>query len=263
MIVEIVSDVAQSAGEESGSRVTSLSMVIDRPVRTTYVGHVVRDGVPLRLEDTVPEHPGTPLTAPVVLLIGTSMSAGKTTSAKVVIHLLKERGHRVVGTKLTGAGRFRDVLAMRDAGADAILDFVDVGLPSTVVDPALFERRLDLLLALIAAERPDVVVAEAGASPLEPYNGDVAMHALGELVACTVLSAFDPYAVAGVIHGFGRRADLVTGPAAATSAAVELVDRLTGLPALNVLDPSSLPRIGEILDLCGLGAPGARTVGAR
>ncbi len=42
---------------------------------------------------------------------------GQTTSAKVIVRQLKRAGHRVVGTKLSGAGRLRDILAMKDAGA--------------------------------------------------------------------------------------------------------------------------------------------------
>lgn len=233
-------------------RVTSLATTMGDPVDVAYVGHVERDGATLSLDDTVPARPDVDLEAPVVLLIGTSMASGKTTAGRVVTHLLKARGHRVVGAKVTGAGRYRDVLAFRDAGADAIFDFVDVGLPSTVVDPALFRRRLDVLLALIAAAEPDVVVVEAGASPLEPYNGEAAMEALGDLVVLTILSASDPYAVAGVMDGFGRRADLVAGPASATSAGVELIHRLTGLPACNVLQPAATDTIGRLLDDHGL-----------
>ena len=53
----------------------------------------------------------------------------------------------VIGTKLTGAGRYRDILAMRDAGADYIFDFVDAGLlrpwsrrGNTVVPCSVFSR---------------------------------------------------------------------------------------------------------------------------
>lgn len=236
-------------------RATSVSTVINPPVEVAYVGHAVRDGRRLHLDDVVPAGPGTPLVAPVVLLVGTSMASGKTVAGTVVVQLLKRRGHRVVGAKLTGAGRYRDVLALLDAGADAVFDFVDVGLPSTVVDPVDYAARLEVLLGLIADEAPDVVVAEAGASPLEPYCGDVAMTVLGSRVACTILSASDPYAVAGVVDGFGREADLVAGPAAATSAGVELIGRLTGLPACNLLDPASTARLEALLDDVGLLAP--------
>ncbi len=231
-------------------RATSVSPLLGRIVDVAYVGHVRRDGRSVNLADTVPPRPEAELTAPVVLLIGTSMSSGKTTTARVVVHALKARGLRVVGAKFTGAGRYRDVLAMSDAGADAVFDFVDVGLPSTVVDPETCRDRLTTLSGLLALERPDVAVIEAGASPLEPYNGDVAMEVLGDRVACTILCASDPYAVVGVMGGFGRGADLVTGLAATTSAGVELIEELTGLTACNVLDPASHPAIEEVLARC-------------
>ena len=233
-------------------RATSVSTVISPPVPAAYVGHAVRDGATLSLDDVVPAGPPTTLQAPVVLLIGTSMASGKTIAGTVAVQQLKQRGYRVVGAKLTGAGRYRDVLAMRDAGADAVFDFVDVGLPSTVVEPRLYRARLTALLGLIADASPDVVVAEAGASPLEPYRGDVAMEVLGPRVACTILSASDPYAVAGVVEGFGCHVDLVAGPAAATSAGVELIDRLTGLPACNLLDPACGQVVAGLLDDAGL-----------
>lgn len=233
-------------------RITSASPRVGPIVEVRYVGHVVRDGAPVRLADTVPPRPPGRFAVPTVLLVGTSMSAGKTTAARALVHLLKARGRRVVGAKLTGAGRFRDVLAMRDAGADEVLDFVDVGLASTVVPPALYRQRLDVLLGLVAAARPDVAVLEAGASPLEPYNGDAAMAAVGEHVVLTVLCASDPYAVVGVQEGFGRGADVVTGPAANTSAGVALVGRLTGLPAVDVRDPAALPVLERLLDRAGL-----------
>ena len=73
-----------------------------------YQGHVMRDGHKLTMQDYVrPLAPALPA-APVILIIGTSMSAGKTTTGRVVIHELKKMGLTVVGAKLTGAGRYRD-----------------------------------------------------------------------------------------------------------------------------------------------------------
>jgi len=176
------------------------------------------------------------------------MSAGKTTCAKVIVRQLKHAGYRVTGAKLTGAGRFRDILAMRDAGADAIVDFVDVGLPSSVVEREYFRARLRNLLSLIVETEPDVVVAEVGASPLEPYNGDTALEEMQGSVALTVLCASDPYAVVGVMQGFDiMRPDVVAGVATSTSAGVEVVEKLSGAKALNMLDPESIPELRELL----------------
>lgn len=218
-------------------RVTSIAPLMPPLMRLRYVGHVTRGGRKMTMGDFVPPIPDVVYDVPTVIVIGTSMSAGKTTAAKRIIRHLKELGLHIVGTKLTGAGRYRDVLAMWDSGADDIYDFVDVGLPSTIADPDFFRSRLRDLLALVASRRPDVVVAEAGASPLEPYNGEIVLEELGENVRCTVLCASDPYAVSGVIAGFGYEPDVVAGMATNTTASVELVKKLTGHRGFSFMIP--------------------------
>ena len=99
---------------------------------------------------------------PVVLPLGTSMSAGKTTTARAVVRLLKGEGLEVIWARLTGAGRYRDILAMQDADADHILDFVDAGLPSTVAPEWEYQKRLRNLLSRMASVEADVLVAEIG-----------------------------------------------------------------------------------------------------
>jgi hypothetical protein len=215
-------------------RITSAPLPPPASARLEYLGHATRDGERLTMKRFAGSEQADDVGAPVVLIVGTSMEAGKTVAGKAIVRQLKALGLRVVAAKLTGVGRFRDVQAMGDAGADAICDFVDGGLPSTAVPPEDFEDAARRVFARIAAARPDAVVIEAGASPLEPYNGDTAVRLLGERVRCTVLCASDPYAVVGVIDAFGTDPDLVSGRAAATDAGVELVRRLTGKQALNL-----------------------------
>ncbi|MGI9472294.1 MAG: hypothetical protein ACR2NZ_12205 [Rubripirellula sp.] len=228
-------------------RITSQSSFIPTPIELAYCGHVVRHGVPVRMTDFVQSLDPSPWQCPILLLIGTSMSSGKTTSARVIIRRLKRMGLRVAGAKLTGAGRYRDILAMRDAGADTIHDFVDVGLPSTVCDSNEYRDSLRQLLARIALSQPDVLVAEAGASPLEPYNGDVAIETIRDSVRCTVLCASDPYAVVGVTQGFGFDPDLVAGVATSTSAGVDVIRHLCHRPALNLTDIRSHRELDQLL----------------
>lgn len=215
-----------------------------------YLGHAIGDGRKLTMEQFAAasdrEDPAE-LKAPVVLIIGTSMSAGKTVAGMAIVRRLKSMGLRVAGAKLTGVARLTDTLAFRDAGADFIADFVDAGLPSTVVEPPRFERAMGRLFGMLAAAEPDVVVAEAGASPLEPYNGDAAVRLLGDRVRCQVLAASDPYAVVGVMNAFQATPDLVSGRAASTRAGIELVEKLAGVPAWDPLDNSSLERLDEAL----------------
>lgn len=231
-------------------KITSRSSFLPQVMSFAYAGHVVRAGKKCRMEDFVAARQTADFDLPVVLLIGTSMSAGKTTSARLIVNLLKQDGRRVVGAKLTGAARYRDALSLSDAGADRIYDFVDIGLPSTICDPNRYRMLLRQLLSWIAASPADILVAEAGASPLEPYNGSVAVEELAPWLRCTVLCASDPYAVAGVISAFARAPDIIAGGAANTSAGIALVEKLTGLTAMNLQDKRSIPALKEILAHC-------------
>jgi hypothetical protein len=64
----------------------------------------------------------------------------------------------------------------------------------------------------------------------------------------SILCASDPYAVLGVMDAFGIRPDIVAGPAANTTAAVELVQKLTGVRALNLLERGGAEELRMLLD---------------
>jgi len=227
--------------------VTSMSQMIPPALNLNYLGHVVRNSEKVCMSDFAITPSDGKFSVPTILLVGTSMSAGKTTTGRLIVHELEKMGKNVIGAKLTGAGRYRDILSFHDAGADAIFDFVDVGLPSTVVPEKTFRSAIRPLLHKIDSLNPDFLVAEAGASPLEPYNGAAAIEELGNNIQCTVLCASDPYAVVGVEQAFGLKPDMVCGPATSTSAAIDLVHKLSATEALNVMDPDCLPPLRNIL----------------
>jgi len=228
-------------------KVTSLSPFLSAPMRLQYQGHALRNEQKLTMRGSLPHIESIDFDIPVILIVGTSMSSGKTTSGRIIVHLLSKMGLKVAGAKLTGAARYRDMLSFKDAGASAVYDFVDAGLPSSAVDPSTYREALPYLLSLIARDKPDVLVAEAGASPLEPYNGEIAKEMIRDQVRFKLLCAQDPYAVVGVQQAFQRTPDLVAGGAANTEAGIALVHKLTGLPALNLMDPSSRDELENLL----------------
>jgi len=246
---EVGDDLEMQALTAAGllGKATSVSTQLPPLMRLRYLGHAAVGEERAAMRDFVEPVAAAPYEIPTTLISGSSMSAGKTTAAKVVVRLLKETGVRVAGAKLTGAGRYRDILAMRDAGADTILDFVDVGLPSTACPEQDFRTAGSQLLSRLAMDGADVAVVEVGASPLEPYNGAAAMDLLGDAVAFRILCASDPYAAMGVIDGFAMVPDVVTGLATSTEAGVELAELLTGLPAVNVLGPDARSILRELL----------------
>ncbi len=146
-------------------RCTSKSSFMPSLLQMKYRGHILTGEHPLNMRDCV-ERKTLSCSLPLILIIGTSMDSGKTMSAKVIIRLLKARNFRVAGVKFTGVGRYKDILGMSDAGADCIFDFVDAGLPSTCCEQDEYEGVVEHILSCIAAENVDVIVGEAGASPL-------------------------------------------------------------------------------------------------
>ena len=104
---------------------TSISPMFPNLMHMKYEGHVLRNGRKVTMKDFVIPAVPRPLDIPVVLLIGTSMSSGKTTSGRLIIRALKYMGLDVAAAKLTGSARYRDILQFRDAGAD----YVVVGRP--------------------------------------------------------------------------------------------------------------------------------------
>lgn len=103
-------------------------------------------------------HGARPLT---VASLGTSMNAGKTTSAAYLIRGLVAAGLRVGGAKITGTGSGNDSNLLRDAGAQLVLDFTDAGHTSTFgLDLPALEGIFDDVQARMLAEGVEVLVME-------------------------------------------------------------------------------------------------------
>ena len=232
-------------------RATSVSGMLGAPMRLDYRGHAFRNGVKLGMRDFARKpQKSWGYHVPTILVIGTSMSAGKTTSAKVIVRQLKACG-APCGRCESNRGRplpRHPRHAGRGGGCGLRLcrcrsSFL--GRP----DRDQYRERLEDLLGLIVEQEPDVVIAEAGASPLEPYNGDTALEHMRDSVVLTVLCASDPYSVVGVMRGYDMmKPDVVAGVATSTSAGVEVVEKLTKTRALNLLDPNEIPSLRAVLD---------------
>lgn len=99
---------------------------------------------------------------PVIAVAGTSMNAGKTTTAAALVKGLTLAGYRVAAVKATGTGAGNDLWAYEDAGAAATLDFIDAGYPSTYkLDASEIEDCYRQLVATAGArDDVDIIVVE-------------------------------------------------------------------------------------------------------
>jgi len=173
---------------------------------------------------------------PVIFVAGTCMNSGKTHAACALVRHFSRAGYRVGAAKLTGVSLLRDILAMRDYGAEAVLDFTDAGVACTGREGAAITARL--LFSELASRNVDLIVAETGDGIMGDYGVQdvLADPELKPWAAAHVLCANDPVGVAGGVRdlqeNYGIKVDVVTGPATDNRVGVRFVESL-GLPAFN------------------------------
>lgn len=135
-----------------------------------------------------------------VAVVGSSMNAGKTTTAANLIAGLRRLGHRVGAAKVTGTGAGGDRWLMADAGASPVLDFTDVGYASTAgLAPEVLEAVLSQLSAHIAMAGAQCLVIEVADGLLQcETSALVKSMRFGKMVDAVLFAAPDAMsAVAG------------------------------------------------------------------
>ena len=175
---------------------------------------------------------------PVVALVGSCMSAGKTAAACALVSELTHQGMVVDGLKTTGVSLRRDVLAMEDSGARRTAIFTDLGVVSTTPRNAAAVTRT-LLSRLAAPPSPDVLVVELGDGLLGAYGVDaiLADPEIRAAFTAVVLAANDPVAAWGGVqilrNDYGIEPVAVTGPATDNLVGTRLIEERLGVPAFN------------------------------
>lgn len=97
----------------------------------------------------------------VIVVVGASMNAGKTTTVGMLVRALKLAGKRVAAAKITGTAASKDLRFFENCGADPALDFTAAGYPSTYLLSYLELMAIYFtLLSQIQSTGPDYVVVE-------------------------------------------------------------------------------------------------------
>lgn len=136
---------------------------IKRSTKLTFVG-LLKDQNDTRINlKKLHFHKSTPIQKPknLILVVGSGMNSGKTTTASKLINGLSKDGMKIAACKLTGSVSNRDKNELSAASADYTIDFSDYGFPSTYMckKTELIEL-FDTMLSDIEKISPDIVVME-------------------------------------------------------------------------------------------------------
>ncbi len=218
---------------------TSANEDLGAPLRAKLLGVATRDGQTINIgENAVPPADELTLSAPIILVAGTCMGAGKTRAAVEIIAQLNQRGFKLAGMKLSGVAALRDTLSMADHGARRALSFLDAGYPSTAGFKDLAPMAKGLLNEIGRAQALDGVVVEMGDGIIGGYGVDSFYRddALRDAIKAHVMSATDLVAAWGarqVAHQLERDIDVMTGPATDNTVGEEYIESELDIPAAN------------------------------
>jgi hypothetical protein len=220
------------------------------PTELEVVGALVdRGGAPLSLDTFArrrPDPAGPCLGT--VMVLGSSMNAGKTTTAASIIRGLTRSGLKVGAAKVTGSGSGKDHWSYVDAGAHSVIDFIDFGMSSTFGYPVerLITAMRDMRGALVA-DGAQIVVMEIADGVLQEETRALAEQLPG-FADQVVLAVGDGLgAVAGVelLARLGVGVRVISGLVTASPLASRETAAATGLP---VRSPGELAN-GAAFDL--------------
>lgn len=226
------------AGGGVAAKARSWHARISSPTVITPIGYVLdADGRRVNLTDyamVALDHP--PSHAPVTLaVVGSSMDAGKTGTAAFLVRGITQAGLRVGYAKVTGTGAGGDSWLLRDAGADPVLDFTDVGHVSTYFLPLPeLERVLVNLVAHVARTEVDAVVLEIADGVLQQETAALLQSPVfSALVGGVMLAAGDATGAVACHDWLARRNIPVLGIGGVLTAAPlqrTEAEAATGLP---------------------------------
>jgi hypothetical protein len=132
------------------------------PTRLRVLGLAAdRAGAPLSLRAFGLPLPGDRGGGQVILVVGAAMNSGKTTVVGTLARALSRAGFRDAAAKVTGTAAGKDGRFYASSGARPVLDFTDVGYPSTFLLslPELMTTYRTLLSQLRVTE-PDYLIFE-------------------------------------------------------------------------------------------------------
>lgn len=178
--------------------------------------------------------------APIVLILGTSMGVGKTTLVKEVVHLLaKEKGFKVAAGKLTGVAAKRDLLAMKEAGASPVLSFLDAGLTSTIDKDKVIAHATNAILNSLNKDKPELIVIELGDGVVGWYGVSTLLQnkAFTKSVSFIIGCANDLVGATGlceVLKKMGLKIDFFAGPVSNNTAGTDYLEQFLKIPSQDL-----------------------------
>lgn len=208
---------------------------LGEPPQLKYLGTVIDSNGIVNINRTTLPHTNSILKArQIILILGTCMNVGKTSTATQMVSAATKAGFKVGAAKIAGVAAIKDLQSFKNAGAVDVKSFLDCGLPSTVDQ----EDLAPIVKNIINALEGDLLVIELGDGIMGHYkvetvltNKDI-MSCVTSIVVCAADLAA-AYGAKQYLEEFGVKIDIFSGPATDNISGSHYIEQKWGIPAIN------------------------------
>lgn len=222
-------------------KVVSRHTAMGEPTRLRVLGMVGdQDGRPINQRGFgLPPQGNGGGAAEVILVVGSSMNSGKTTTVGTLTRALSRAGFKVAAGKVTGTAAGKDGRFFASCGARPALDFTTVGYPSTYMIG--LDELLTIyhgLLAHLRAANPDYIILEVADGIFQRETrmllesaefrdgADHVFFAAGDSLSAESGARF--------VQDYGLPLRATAGVVTQSQLAIRETEKATGLPCLGV-----------------------------
>lgn len=214
---------------------TDTAVGLGAPPQVKYLGTVVdAKGVVNLNRVALPQTTKIKSYRPIILVLGTCMNVGKTSSAVNLIASATQAGFKVGAAKIAGVAALKDLKNFSNAGALDVKSFLDCGLPSTIDADDLAALTIDIVNAL----HGDLLIIELGDGIMGHYkvdmvlkNADIMSHVSSIIVCASDLAA--AYGAKHYLQQFNIGVDVFSGPVTDNSSGSAYIEQQFGIAAIN------------------------------
>jgi hypothetical protein len=214
---------------------------VNSPIPVKILGSLLVKDKPLNIQNfSMKTHSFLGKIPPIIAVIGTSMGTGKTTVATEIVHMLyKKIGIDVVAGKVTGVATQRDILGMKDAGAQKVLSLLDVGLSSTINHKNLVLAGAKKIINELSKNNPDCIVLEFGDGLIGWYGVEDLLSdpEFAKNISIVVGCASDLTGAYGMVSIFkkkGMSIDFFSGRVTNNTAGIDYLETIMHIPAQDL-----------------------------
>lgn len=216
---------------------------VGHALKIKIIGTVIdKDGSPLNIKKYKLFEPSTKIKSkiPLIIVSGTCMEVGKTTTACEIIKFASRDRKTVSAAKVAGIAALKDALNMQDYGAIEVVTMIDAGYTSTANSTTDAVTTTKGAINFLSKANPDYIVVELGDGVFGEYGVIEILKdtELQQNIIAHIGCAYDPAGamkLMEVCNKVGSPLDLISGPVTDNSVGTNFIIKNLGIGAINSL----------------------------